>query len=188
MEPVAFAQVLHGWQVFYTLVGGAAATLTGLMFVAASLGVRLINERDDPLVRTFITPTVIHFSVVLLISALMTVPLQIPALLTTQLAVAGLSVVWYSLSHLQRLRDFQRSGDMDGRAWFWNLTLPLLSGFALLAGALALRKATSEALAAAAIGIGLLLIVGLHNAWTVMLYLTRRTHFEDDLNNKTPRR
>ena len=56
--------------------------------------------------------------------------------------------------------------------------LPLLSGFSLLAGALGLREATSEALAAAAMGIVLLLTTGLHNAWTVVLYLARRTHLK----------
>ena len=33
--------VLHAWQNFYLLTGGAAATLTGLIFVAASLGANL---------------------------------------------------------------------------------------------------------------------------------------------------
>ncbi len=85
-----FAQTLHGWQNFYTLLGEASATLTGLMFVAASLGTRLINDDNDPKARTFITPPVLYFSLALLLSALMNVPTQTLALLTIQFAVVGL--------------------------------------------------------------------------------------------------
>ncbi len=101
-----FLQALHGWQNFYTLLGEAAATLTGLMFVAASLGARLISDEGDPKVRTFLTPTVVHFSLVLLLAALMNVPTQTRAALTAQLALLGLIGAGYSLSHLPRLRDF----------------------------------------------------------------------------------
>ena len=38
MKPETFLQALHDWQSFYTLIGEVSATLTGLMFVAASLG------------------------------------------------------------------------------------------------------------------------------------------------------
>jgi len=126
MGPDTFLQSLHGWQNFYTLLGEAAATLTGLMFVAASLGARLISDEADPKVRTFLTPTVVHFSLVLLLAALMNVPTQTRAALTAQLAILGLIGAGYSLSHLPRLRDFGRDGKLSRQAWAWNLALPLV--------------------------------------------------------------
>jgi hypothetical protein len=50
---------------FCLLVGGAAATLVGLMFVAISLGSRSITERSPPDLRVFVDPTLIHFIYVL---------------------------------------------------------------------------------------------------------------------------
>jgi len=175
MEPDTFLQSLHGWQNFYTLLGEAAATLTGLMFVAASLGARLISDEGEPKVRTFLTPTVVHFSLVLLLAALMNVPTQTRAALTAQLAILGLIGAGYSLSHLPRLRDFGRDGKLSRQAWAWNLALPLVGALWLGGAALGLSRSVSGALDAAAVGALLLVMVGLHNAWNVTIQLARRT-------------
>ena len=175
MKPDSFLQALHDWQGFYALLGSAAATLTGLMFVAASLGARLINDEADPKVRTFLTPTVIYFSLVLLLSALMNVPTQTPTALTAQFATVGLVGTGYSLSHLSRLRDFHRAGSLRAQSWVWNLVLPLLGALWLVGGALSLRGSIAGALNAVAVGALLLVMVALHNAWEATLYLVRRT-------------
>ncbi len=171
----SFSQTLHAWQNFYTLLGEASATLTGLMFIAASLGTRLIDDQSDPKIRTFVTPTVIYFSLVLLISALMNVPdLTRPALLVL-LAGAGLFAAVYSLSHLRRLRDFNQKEILERRAWFWNLLLPVFASLWLLGAALTLRRFFGYGLDAAAFGVVLFLLVGLHNAWDVTLRLVSLT-------------
>jgi len=151
MRPDTFLQALHGWQNFYTLLGEASATLTGLMFVAASLGARLINDEADPKVRTFLTPTVVHFSLVLLLSALMNVPTQTRAALAAQFAALDLFGAGYSLSHLPRLRGFQHDGSLERQAWVWNLALPLLAALWLAGAALDLSRCVSGALDAAAV-------------------------------------
>jgi len=45
--------VLHDWQNFYVLMGGASATLTGLMFVAVSLGMNLVNDASEADIHTY---------------------------------------------------------------------------------------------------------------------------------------
>ena len=170
-----FLQALHGWQNFYTLLGEAAATLTGLMFVAASLGPRLISDKADPKVRTFITPTVIYFSLALQLCALMNVPTQTRAALAVQLAVLGLGGTGYSLSHLRRLRGFHRNGILGRGDWVWNLALPLLATLCLAGAALGLSRSVAGGLDAAAVGTLMLVTVGIHNARSVTLYLARRT-------------
>ena len=70
MTPAELIQVLRNWQNYYTMLGEVSATLTGLMFVAASLGTRFIDDKSGPKVQTFMTPTVVYFSLVLLLSAL----------------------------------------------------------------------------------------------------------------------
>ena len=175
MRPDPFLQVLHDWRSFYTLLGEASATLTGLMFVAASLGASLLNEDSNPKIRTFLTPPVIYFSLVLLLSALMNVPTQTRAALTVQLAVLGMVGAGYSLSHLPRLRSFNREGGLNWQNWLWNLALPLLAAFWLIGAAFGLTRAISGGLNVAAVGVLLFVLVGLHNAWDVTLYLARRT-------------
>ncbi len=58
--PDMLSQPLHDWQNFYLLVGTAAATLVGLMFVAISLGVRSITQQHIPALRVFVSPTLIQ--------------------------------------------------------------------------------------------------------------------------------
>ena len=171
----SFVQTLHEWQDFYTLLGGVSATLLGLMFVAASLGTRLINDDDDPRVRTFITPTVIYFSLVLLLSALMVMPVQTQKMLAAQFTAAGLTGAGYSLSHLPSLRRFYRDEDVGMGLWMWNLALPLCAAFGLLGAAFSLNQSLSEGLTAAAVGVLVFVMVGIRNAWIATLYLVRRT-------------
>ncbi len=176
MPPDNFIQALHGWQSFYSLLGESAATLTGLMFVAASLGAHLINDVNSPKVRTFITPTVIYFSLVLLIAALMSVPVQAQAALAAEFAAVGLVGTGYSLSHLPRLRGFHRDGgNLNMQSWIWNLFAPLLAALCLIGAAFLLYRSVFAGLNAAALGVLLLVMVGIHNAWNATLYLIGRT-------------
>jgi hypothetical protein len=61
-------EILHDWHDFYVLLGTAAATLIGLMFVAASIGAGLFTDEHKDMMRTFLTPTIIHFCAVLFFS------------------------------------------------------------------------------------------------------------------------
>jgi len=170
-----FVQTLHAWQNFYTLLGEASATLTGLMFVAASLGTSLIDDKAGPKVQTFITPTVTYFSLVLLISALMNIPSQTPLLLTLQLGMIGLFGTGYSLSHFRRLRGFELEPGDTGQIWLWNVALPLFASLWLLGAAYGLRRSAVQGLDAAAVGVLLFVLIGLHNAWNVTLRMVRLT-------------
>ena len=175
MRPDTFAEALHAWQGFYALLGGASATLIGLTFVAATLGAPILNDDSAPKVRTFLTPTVIYFSLVLLLSSLMNVPTQTRLALTFQFGVLGIIGAGYSLSHLPRLRIFHRDGDLSWQNWLWNLVLPLSAAALLIGAAFGLTQSGSGGLNAAAVGVLLLVMVGLHNAWGVTLYLARRS-------------
>ena len=49
----AFSQALAEWTAFYALMGGAAATLLGLLFVAVSLRLNIFHQRQVADVRDF---------------------------------------------------------------------------------------------------------------------------------------
>lgn len=175
MTPLHFAQTLHEWQNYYTLVGEVSATLTGLMFVAASLGARLIDNNSGPKVQTFMTPTVVYFSLVLMLSALMNVPVQTRLSLTAEFAAAGLFGCGYSLSHLPRLHQFQHEGRLNSPAWVWTVAVPLFASLWLLGAAVGFHWSLNGGLDAAAAGVLLLVVIGLHNAWDVTLRLVSLT-------------
>jgi|RhiMetdeSRZDD1v2_1073273.scaffolds.fasta_scaffold144926_2 hypothetical protein len=83
-------QQLTAWHNFYLLLGTAAATLTGLMFVVVSLGPQLIADHTTTGVGAFITPAVVYFTTVLVVAALMTVPAVPAPLLGALLALGSL--------------------------------------------------------------------------------------------------
>lgn len=89
------AQSFHGvaatWQNFYLLVGTAAATLAGLMFVAVTFGSELVMPRSGASVRSFLDPTFNHFAHVLFTAGLMVIPTMPPALLGSALLLVALA-------------------------------------------------------------------------------------------------
>ena len=175
MSPSAVLQAVHEWQNYYTLLGEVSATLTGLMFVAASLGARVIDDTAGPKVQTFMTPTVVYFSLVLLLSALMNAPVQTRLSLMIEFAAAGVFGCGYSLSHLPRLHQFQQDGSLNGPAWVWTVALPLFASLWLLGAACGLSLSVAGGLDAAAVAALIFVVIGLHNAWTVTLRLVKLT-------------
>src|SRR5215469_16347382 len=67
---------LAPWQSFYVLIGAAAATLTGLMFVVVTLiaGVRVRTSSPGEAFATFNTPNVWHFGIALLVAVILSAP------------------------------------------------------------------------------------------------------------------
>ena len=65
---------LAGWENFYVIVGSAAGALIGLEFVVVTLIADSPTLRVGEAVAAFATPTIVHFGVVLLLSAVVSVP------------------------------------------------------------------------------------------------------------------
>lgn len=110
MDP--FQRALDEWQSVYVLIGGMAATLTGLLFVAVSLGVRMIMSTDNPQLRTSAIRTFNQFLLIMEISIIMLIPRQTPTTLGVSVAVLALLAVvitvWSS-------RDVLTKGVTHGR-------------------------------------------------------------------------
>jgi len=67
--------VLEGWKNFYVIVGSSAGALIGLQFVVIALIANLpIGRGAAQAGAAFTTPSVVHFGVVLLLSAVASVP------------------------------------------------------------------------------------------------------------------
>jgi hypothetical protein len=168
--PDATSHPLQVWQNFYLLIGTASATLAGLMFVAISLGSRLMTSRNIPALRVFVSPTLIHFVYVLVTTAVVLIPTLTRALLGTLLVLAGLVSLGWTLSALPYMRRSSRDRLIDTQDWVWYLLAPwaayllyVATGAGLLLGA----GGALNGLAAASI---LLLVTGIRNAWDLVVF------------------
>ncbi|HJZ50085.1 MAG TPA: hypothetical protein VKE41_23085 [Roseiflexaceae bacterium] len=172
--PDPLAQTLHDWGNFYMLAGAASATLTGLMFVAISLGAGLVNERATQRVRTFVTPMVVNFAVVLVIALLIAIPTLTRLKLGVVLALLGLSGIGYiGITCFRMLYRHERE-QLDRQHWVWHFLLPGLSYLLVTSTAVWLLLSDETGLDQLAIAIALLLVVGIRNAWNVTLWIAQR--------------
>src|ERR1700757_4629931 len=66
---------LSGWTNFYVIVGSSAGALIGLQFVMISLIAQIpAGAGGQQAGSAFATPTIVHFSVVLLVSGILNAP------------------------------------------------------------------------------------------------------------------
>jgi hypothetical protein len=164
---------LDTWQNFYVIVGTAAATLTGLMFVVITLIAQIQAQRQIPSSRShitvFTTSNVFHFSAVLLAAGILSAPW--PALWPAGLllGLAGLAGVTYMLIVLWLARH-RLSYQPVLSDWLWYTVLPLGSYATLVVAAIVLPSQPVPALFVIAAVTMLLLFVGIRNAWDVVTY------------------
>jgi len=163
---------LATWQNFYTIIGTAAATLTGLMFVVVTLiaGGRVRVSSPGEAFATFNTPNVVHFSAALLVAALLSAPWQALWQAGVLLGLCGLWGVTYVIIVLRRVRR-QTGYQPVLEDWLFHTLLPLVSYTALLVAAIMLPGHPAPALFVIAASTVLLLFIGIHNAWDNVLYI-----------------
>ena len=166
----AVTSPLTAWESFYVIVGSSAAALTGLQFVVMALVAERERKSTITEVDAFGTPTVVHFSAVLFVSAVLSAPW--PTLTGADLVVGacGLAGVVYSLLVVRRARR-QKGYKPVFEDWLFHAILPLLAYGTLLGAALALVARTEVALFAIAAVALLLLSIGIHNSWDTVTYI-----------------
>jgi hypothetical protein len=163
---------LATWQNFYVIIGSAAATLTGLLFVVITLsaGVRVRVSSPGGTIRAFSTPNVVHFCAALLVAAILSAPWQALWHAGLPLGLLGLGGMIYVIIVLRRARrqtDYQPVLE----DWLWHTVFPLVSYTALLVAAMLLPGHPAPALFVIAAATVLLLFIGIHNAWDNVTYI-----------------
>ncbi len=168
----AGVSLLTSWQTFYVLVGTAAATLMGLMFVVITLisGVRGRVSAPSEAFSSFNTPNVFHFGAALFVAALLCAPWQ--ALWTAGLLL-GLCGLWGGTYVVIVLRRVRRQSDYQPvlEDWLFHTILPLVSYTAFFVAAILLLILPALALFVIAAAAVLLLFIGIHNAWDNVSYI-----------------
>ncbi len=174
---------LSGWVNFYVIVGSSAGGLIGLQFVVMTLIANMpLSRADAQAGNAFSTPTVLHFGVVLLLSAAACAPWDGIAALATLWGVVGLGGVGYVALVARRLRR-QTVYQPVFEDRLFHVFLPF-TAYAVLAGsACAAPFRPRGALFLVAAAALLLLFIGIHNAWDIVTYnvfVQRREHKEDE--------
>jgi hypothetical protein len=172
--PLPLTEALRDWHDFYALIGTAAATLVGLMFVVASIGAGVFTSAHQAGTRSFLSPTVVHFSAVLLICLLAVAPAETWLSLGTLLSVASLIGSAYSGWIWRRMtkHGFWVTIDMADRLWY---TILPVAAYVVVGGAgLSLLQHKEGSLNVLAMSVIALLIIGIRNAWDMTVWTMHR--------------
>jgi hypothetical protein len=163
------------------IMGTAAATLTGLMFVVTTL-IAGIDARLSILtaaVSAFNTPTVVQFGAVLVLAGILSAPWQTFASLSILLSLVGFGMVFYLMIVLRRMRRVPHY-QSTLEDWLWYLIFPLLANVSLILAASLLSKNPSSALYVVGASMIVLLLTGIRNAWDNVTFLAvERAHSEN---------
>ena len=160
---------LEGWENFYVIVGSSAGALIGLQFVVLTLIAERPPLRAAEAGAAFATPTIVHFGVVLLLSAIVSVPWSGTGIVSVLWGLVGFCGMVYTLVVARRLR-VQTTYKPVFEDWLFHVLLPL-AAYAMAAAsafmAQSLVRPATFVIGAAAL---LLLFIGIHNAWDAVTY------------------
>lgn len=161
---------LPAWQNFYVIVGSAGAALIGIQFVVITLVAYLRKRAMAETVSAFGTPTVVHLTGALLVSALMSAPWPSLVAISAAMAICGLAGLTYSGIVIRRARR-QTGYRPVLEDWIWYGILPSVTYAALASTGVFMTTKTESALfvvGGSALG---LLLIGIHNAWDTVTHI-----------------
>jgi len=161
---------LADWNSFYVIVGSSAGALIGLQFVVIALIAETPDARADAQAgAAFSTPSVVHFAVVLLLSAIISAPWHTISAVGVVWGLMGISGIVYALIVARRMR-LQTAYRPVFEDWLFHALLPLAAYVILAISAYVAQSHARPALFLVAAATLLLLFVGIHNAWDAVTY------------------
>ena len=160
---------LTDWSNFYVIVGSSAGALIGLQFVVLTL----IAQRPGlPIAEAgaaFSTPSVVHFAVTLLLSAVMSAPWQTIGGVAVFWGLVGVGGVVYSLVVARRMK-LQTAYKPVFEDWLFHTLLPLAAYATLAVSAFITLFRPRPALFLVGAATLVFLFVGIHNAWDAVTW------------------
>ena len=162
---------LEHWHDFYVIVGAAAGALIGLQFVVMTLIAENPPKRVAEANPVFATPTIVHFSVCFLLSALMSVPWTSAVEAAWAWGLAGLFGFLYTLTVAARMRK-QTAYMPDAEDWVFHAVLPLAAYLFLGLSASWAQSHEHGALFAVGAAALALLFIGIHNSWDSVVFVS----------------
>ena len=162
--------VLDGWENFYVIVGSSAGALIGLQFVVITLIANMpIPQVDAQAGGAFATPSVVHFGVVLFLSAIACAPWSEITLVSVLWGLIGLCGIVYVATVARRMR-VQTIYEPVFEDWLFHVLLPFAAYAALGVSAYVAHSHMRPTLFLVSAAALLLLFIGIHNAWDIVTY------------------
>jgi len=178
---------LTDWVNFYVIIGSSAGALIGLQFVVVTLMADMpVIEGEEQATSAFTTPSVVHFQVVLLLSAIICAPWSGYKVVTVLWGLVGLFGIVYSGVVFRRLRSVAAYEPVF-EDWLFYILLPLAVYVTLVISACFAHSYERAALFGVGSAMLLLLFLGIHNAWdlvTHLVFVRRRAAREREQSNK----
>jgi len=166
------------WETYFLMVGSSAAALIGLLFVVITLAgeatTTALADTKDPTpergARTFVSPTVFHFTVIVVICAVALIPNFSPHAMAAVAAIAGVIGIVCAAIVLSRL--------LRGRVNVPHWTDPLYYGVFpmfvylwIVLSCLFVWSGSETGSYGIAIGTLGLLLLGIRDAWDLATWL-----------------
>ena len=173
MEAPDITRLMEGWHDFYALIGTAAATLIGLMFVSASVGGGYMTEERRPGIRAFFSPTIVHFAATLVACLIVLVPVPTWTTLGGLLLACGLAGLVYAgwvTRHMGR-----QGFEIDSEDRLWYAQAPIACHLLVTVAAALVLAQLPAGIYLLAPALVLLLLVGIRNAWDITVWVVMRT-------------
>jgi hypothetical protein len=172
--------VFLGWDNFFYLMGSAAASLIGLLFVVMTLTRNMDRSRALRGARIYMTPTALHFAIVLSICATALVPrlpVQMRAVLFGLAALVGLVNAIRALVGLRAGALGTYSIDLSDFCCYG--AAPVIIYLGLGAAAFVLWRGLDWAVHATAAMLIALLLCAIRNAWDLVTWMAPRQDVGD---------
>jgi hypothetical protein len=158
------APLLAGWESYYVIIGSSAGALTGLQFVVMALIAESPARKSADTLAAFGTPTVVHFCLALLMSAVLSAPWPAVQMTRYPLLASGIGGAIYTLLVMRRAMR-QAAYKPVAEDWVWHVVFPLSAYLVVCVGGARLAGPATVPLFAIAGAAMLLVFVGIHNAW-----------------------
>ena len=149
--------------------------MIGLLFVAATVGGGIFTADRRAALRVFLSASVVNFGLILAACLVVLAPVRNSTLLGALILGCGLFGLTHScLAWRDTLQDgLIKNIDLEDRTWY--LVLPILGYLCVAASGITVGLLLDVGFPALALSMGLLLAVGLHNAWDITVWsMTRR--------------
>ena len=160
---------LTAWGNFYVIVGSAGGALIGLQFVVMTLISQRPHTGTPDAGAAFGTPTVVHFGMVLLLSAVGSMPWHGFGAVCIIWDIIGVAAIAYTVLVIRRMRS-QDAYKPVFEDWLFHALLPFAAYVMLtLSGLIGEWRARGGLFLVGAATL-LLLFVGIHNAWDAVTY------------------
>jgi hypothetical protein len=183
--PTAFAQAVAEWQTFYFALGTAAATLTGLLFVAVSLHLDQFAGKDHPELQRVAYKTLVGFVNLLFISLYFLVPHPTPLLLAVALVLTSI-VAGALLGRQVPLDRHEIERNWGRRRLLWRFVLPELAQGAITVVAILLYFREEAMLPLLVLPLNLLLGTNVLNAWELLVQVGQEKREEQAERDEHP--